>query len=60
MRWADTAMRLFYALLLHLSELELAIARSTGRRAASIAQLAGDVERWKRAIWEIDARRLPI
>ena len=52
-------MRAVYTLLLRLSELELAIARSTGRRAASIAQLTGDVERWKRAIWEIDVRRLP-
>lgn len=52
-------MRAVYTLLLRLSELELAIARSTGRRRASIAQLKGDVERWRLALWQIDVRRLP-
>lgn len=52
-------MRAVYTLLLRLSELELAIARSTGRRRANIAKLKGDVERWQRAIWDIDVRRLP-
>lgn len=59
MRWADTAMRRFYTLLLWLHRFELAIARSTGRRRANIAKLKGDVERWQRAIWDIDVRRLP-
>lgn len=52
-------MRRFYTLLLWLHRFELAIARSTGRRRANIAKLKGDVERWQRAIWDIDVRRLP-
>lgn len=52
-------MRAVYCLLLWLHRRELIIARSTGRRRASIAQLKGDVERWQRAIWDIDVRRLP-
>jgi hypothetical protein len=53
-------MRAVYTLLLRLSELELAIARSTDRRRASIAALSADCERWKRAIWEIDIKRAPL
>lgn len=59
MNWASV-MRAVYALLLRLHHFELAIARSTGRRAASIALLQADVDRWQRAIWEIDVKRLPI
>ena len=53
-------MRAVYTLLLRLSELELAIARSTGRRPGSIAALSADVDRWERAIWEIDIERAPL
>lgn len=52
-------MRAVYTLLLRLSELELAIARSTGRRPSSIAQLSADCDRWRLALWQIDVRRLP-
>lgn len=52
-------MRAVYRLLLWLHRRELIVARSTGRRAASIAQLQGDVDRWQRAIWNVDVRRLP-
>ena len=52
-------MRAVYTLLLRLSELELAIARSTGRRPSSIAALSADCDRWERAVWDIDVRRLP-
>ena len=52
-------MRAVYTLLLRLSELELAIARSTGRRPSSIAALSADCDRWRLALWQIDVRRLP-
>lgn len=43
-------MRAFYAALLWLAELELAIARSTGRNPASIHALQADVDRWAHAL----------
>ncbi len=52
-------MRAVYTLLLRLSELELAIARSTGRRPSSIAALSAGVDRWRLALWQIDVRRPP-
>ena len=52
-------MRTVYTILLHLAELELAIARSTGRRPSSITQLSADCDRWRLALWQIDVRRLP-
>jgi hypothetical protein len=42
-----------------MAKFELAIARSTGRRPGSIAQLSADVDRWRLALWQIDVRRLP-
>jgi len=43
-------MRLFYSILLWLAELELAIARSTGRNPAQIPALQADVDRWQHAV----------
>jgi hypothetical protein len=43
-------MRLFYSALLWFAELELAIARSTGRNPAQIAPLQADVDRWEHAL----------
>jgi len=43
-------MRLFYSMMLWLAELELAIARSTGRNPAQIPALKADIERWEHAL----------
>jgi hypothetical protein len=42
----------FYRFLLHITQLELAIARSTGRRQESIAALIADEQRWEKALWD--------
>jgi len=42
----------FYSFLLYLTQLELAIARSTGRRQESIAALIADEQRWERCLWD--------
>jgi len=42
----------FYRFLLHITQLELAIARSTGRRQESIAALIADEQRWERCLWD--------
>jgi hypothetical protein len=42
----------FYKFLLYLTQLELAIARSTGRRQESIAALIADEQRWEKALWD--------
>jgi len=38
--------------MLYLTQLELAIARSTGRRRESIAALIADEQRWERCLWD--------
>jgi hypothetical protein len=43
-------MRLFYRAMLWLAELELAIARSTGRNPADLPALRADVGRWEHAL----------
>jgi hypothetical protein len=47
-------MRTFYALMLWLTELELAAARSTGRNQTSINALITDRSRWSLALARID------
>jgi hypothetical protein len=42
----------FYRLMLYLTQFELAIARSTGRRQESIAALIADEQRWEKALWD--------
>ncbi len=38
--------------MLYLTQFELAIARSTGRRQESIAALIADESRWEKALWD--------
>ena len=47
-------MRPFIALLLYLTELELAVARSTGRSPDSVNALITDRDRWTLALTRID------
>ena len=42
----------FCRLMLFLTQLELAIARSTGRRQESIAALIADEQKWEKALWD--------
>ncbi len=44
-------MRAFLSILLYCTRLELAIARSTGRRQESIAALIADERKWEKALW---------
>ena len=39
-------------IMLYLTQLELAIARSTGRRQESIAALIADEQKWEKALWD--------
>lgn len=50
-------MRYFYAFMLWLVEVELAIARSTGRNPAQIRALTNDRERWLRSVQLNDIQR---
>jgi hypothetical protein len=38
--------------MLYLTQFELAIARSTGRRQESIAALIADEQKWEKALWD--------
>jgi hypothetical protein len=38
--------------MLYLTQFELAIARSTGRRQESIATLIADEQKWEKALWD--------
>lgn len=47
-------MKYFYAVLLWLTQYELAIARSTGRNPANVAALQGEEQTWAKCLWELD------
>jgi hypothetical protein len=49
-------MRLFYRILLHWAQFDLAVARSTGRSPRSIADLSADVARWELELFNLDWR----
>ena len=47
------AMKLFYTFLLHWTQFDIAVARSTGRGQHFIAALLEDEARWERALWDL-------
>ena len=47
-------MKTFYTILLHWTQFDLAVARSTGRNPQHIAALIADENRWKKALWDLD------
>ena len=47
-------MRIFYSILLWLSDRELTIAINTGRNPDNIKKIKGDVERWDDALQQLD------
>lgn len=49
-------MRWFYKVLLYCTQLELAIARSTGRNTQSIDALSVEEQRWLKALWQAEQR----
>lgn len=49
-------MRFFYAILLHWSKFDLAVARSTGRDPRNIAAISADIDRWELELFNLDWR----
>lgn len=47
-------MKLFYRFLLHWTQFDLTVARSTGRSQQAIAALIADESRWERALWNLE------
>ena len=50
-------MRLFYRIAIYLTELELAIARSSGRNPASVAILSSDLTDFQGALAKLEIQR---
>jgi hypothetical protein len=46
-------MKFFYRFLLHWSERDLAVARSTGRGQHFINAIIADIQRWEKALWDL-------
>lgn len=47
-------MKLFYTFLLHWTQFDLTVARSTNRGQHFIAALLADEARWERALWNLE------
>lgn len=52
-------MRIFYLLMLHWSQFDLTVARSTGRDPQHIAAISADIAKWELELFNFDWRRKP-